>query len=376
MSVSGGQAKALRRTSAEAQVDFSPELRFLVSCCRACFVGAASHPLSLPRGLDWERVVRLARFHRVQGLAWKAISSADIAIPSEISAGLMGDAMAIAAANLQAARQCQALLAESKGANLPVVFLKGLALGVLAYGSPGLKAGVDVDLLVAAEHIQRAGDLLETQGYCLIVPKENSRSLSQWHRVRKESLWFEPRSGLYLDLHTSVADNPKLIPTIGVASPTRDVDIGNGIALPTLQVSENFAYLAVHGASSAWFRLKWISDFTALLAGLSPQELEQLYRRSQQLCAGRAPAQALLLSHQLFGTLADSPALKAELLSHSANRLLYRAALTQLTGRSEPIEPTSRPLGTARIHWTQFLLLPGIGFKASEFVRQAKAALV
>lgn len=329
----------------------------------------------MPQGLDWQRLVRLARFHRVQGLVWKAISSADTAVPVDASTAIMTDATAIAARNLKAALECQGLLRQFEAAEVPVIFLKGLPLGFLAYGSTALKAGVDVDLLVAPEQVQRAANLLEAQGYRLLIPKKSSKSVSQWHRARKESLWFEPRSGLHVDLHTSVADNPRLVPTIGIDSPIRTVDIGNGILLPTLRPTENFAYLAVHGASSAWFRLKWISDFTALIAGLPPDELERLYRRSQELSAGRAPAQALLLSDKLFGTLANAPDLKAELISYPANRLLYRAALDQLAGRSEPTEPTSRPLGTARIHWTQFLLLPGIGFKASEFVRQARAAL-
>lgn len=311
----------------------------------------------------------------MQGLVWKAISSADTAVPVDASTAIMTDATAIAARNLKAALECQGLLRQFEAAEVPVIFLKGLPLGFLAYGSTALKAGVDVDLLVAPEQVQRAANLLEAQGYRLLIPKKSFKSVSQWHRVRKESLWFEPRSGLHVDLHTSVADNPRLVPTIGIDSPIRTVDIENGILLPTLRPTENFAYLAVHGASSAWFRLKWISDFTALIAGLPPDELERLYRRSQELSAGRAPAQALLLSDKLFGTLANAPDLKAELISYPANRLLCRAALNQLAGRSEPTEPTSRPLGTARIHWTQFLLLPGIGFKASEFVRQARAAL-
>jgi len=354
-------------------VDFSPELRFLTSCCRACFVGA-SEKLQPAEDLDWHRLVRLARFHRVQGLAWKAISSGETPVPNEASAALMADATAIAASNLQAALECQSLLAEFEGVDLPVSFLKGLALGVLAYGSSGLKSGIDVDLLVARDQVQRAGEILEARGYRLMVPKRTSKALTKWHRLRKESLWFDPRTGLYLDLHTSVADNPDLIPAIGIHSPTRTVDIGNGIALPTLERSENFAYLAVHGASSAWFRLKWISDFAALLADRSASELEELYSRSQDLRAGRAPAQALLLADHLFGTLTTAPALKAQLLSDRANRLLYRAALAQLAGRPEPIEPTSRTLGTARIHWTQFLLLPGLRFKASELLRQARSA--
>jgi hypothetical protein len=178
-----------------------------------------------------------------------------------------------------------------------------------------------------------------------------------------------------LDLHTRVADNRMMIPTIGIGSDLSRVDIGNGVDLPTLSPVENFAYLAVHGASSAWFRLKWISDFAALLAATSANHIEKLYGQSLELGAGRAPAQALLLADRLFGSLANNTALRNELLAHRTNRVLFDAALKQLAGRSDPLEPTSRALGTLRIHWTQFLLMPGLGFKSSELWRQARNSL-
>ena len=144
---------------------------------------------------------------------------------------------------------------------------------------------------------------------------------------------------------------------------------------PTLAADELFAYLVVHGASSAWFRLKWITDFAALIHGVAAEELERLYLRSQELGAGRAAAQALLLADSIYGSLGEATALKRRLQRDFQNRWLWRIAFRQLAGRLEPREPTSHFLGTAAIHYSQFLLLPGPGFKISEFVRQARAAL-
>jgi len=356
-------------------VHFSPELIFVIECCRSAFSrGEPRWPVRF-EGIDTGRVVRLARFHRVQGLVWKEISAAGIQPPAVLSEALAADATAIAATNLQIAVQSSKLLADFTRARVPLLFLKGLPVGKLAYGSASLKSGVDVDLLIRIADLPQAAALLQGRGYVLTIPNRPAAEVGQWHRIRKESVWIAPSSGVQIDLHTRVADNPKMIATIGVHSPSRLMDVGNGIELPTLGPTETFAYLAVHGASSAWFRLKWICDFAALLADKPPTELDELYQESLQLGAGRAPAQALLLADRLFGTLADNAALKTKLVSDRVNRLLYRAALTQLAGRSEPIEPTSRALGTLRIHWTQFLLMPGLRFKSSELVRQARAPL-
>lgn len=313
-------------------------------------------------------MVRLARFHGVQGLVWRAVGAAGCSDLDD----LRDDAAAIAASNLKVAAECGKILAEFESAGIDLIFLKGLTLSALAYGSVAVKSAIDADLLVAPEEIEHAARLLESRGYVLTIPKRPPTEIEGWHRIRKESVWVAPSSGVQIDLHTRTADNPRMIPSVDIHSPTRMVDLGNGIALPTLGPTQTFAYLAVHGASSAWFRLKWICDFAALLADKPPSELDELYRKSLQLVAGRAPAQALLLADRLFGTLANNPALKTELLRDRMSRALYRAALTQLTGSPEPIEPTSTRFGTLRIHWTQFLLMPGLRFKSSELLRQAR----
>jgi len=151
------------------------------------------------------------------------------------------------------------------------------------------------------------------------------------------------------------------------------VSVSTDLRLPTLADEELFAYLTVHGASSAWFRLKWISDFAGFLHGRSAEELRHLYRRSQELGAGRAPGQALLLAHELFGTLQHCAALAEELRRDPTILSLYRTALRVVAG--EPVEPTARRFGTLPIHRTQFQLLPGPAYKFSELSRQVMRVL-
>jgi hypothetical protein len=151
------------------------------------------------------------------------------------------------------------------------------------------------------------------------------------------------------------------------------VSVSTDLQLPTLADEELFAYLAVHGASSAWFRLKWISDFAGFLHGRSAEELRHLYRRSQELRAGRASGQALLLAHELFGTLQQCAALAEQLRRDPTILSLYRTALRLVAG--EPVEPTARSFGTLPIHRTQFQLSPDPAYKISELSRQVMRLL-
>jgi len=339
------------------------EFALLTGCCRCNFANSSGEPPKVGGAIDWRRFAELARYHRVQGLAWNALSKGDV--PADVADALSADARSIAAANLAIARECSELSDAFAGAGVPLIFLKGLTVGALAYRNPLLKMGWDIDLLIDPADLAAARDLLAGRGFALREPSSPEQVI-EWHRWSKESVWTRA-DGLHVELHTRLADNRSLIPSLDVHSPTQRVEVTPGISLPTFATEELFAYLCVHGASSAWFRLKWISDLAGLIHGRSGSEIECLWRRSQGLGAHRAAAQALLVADALFGSMAET-SLREELAREWPNRVLAAAALRQLTGPTR--EPTEVPLGTLRIHWTQLLLKPGLGFAFNEAGRQ------
>lgn len=350
----------------------SRELALAIECCRVAF--ARDEQIALPEGeFDWNLFLRVVRFNGVQGLAWSALAADRDGLPGEIAEGLAADASAVAAANLRSALECRDLLADFDGAGILLLFVKGLTLGALAYGNATIKAAIDIDLLVAEGEAVNAARLLERRGYRLGYPDASSESetLHAWHRERKESVWVRPGERIHIDLHTRLSDNRRLLPSLGVDSPRQVVEVASGISLPTLADEELFAYLCVHGASSAWFRLKWIADLAAFVHGRAGGEIDRLYQRSKALGAGRAAGQAMLLADALFGSLDASPALREALRRDGASRWLCDAAFRQIAGCREP---TERLFGTATIHLTQFRLLPGLRFKLSELVRQVRIA--
>src|SRR3954452_11843418 len=272
----------------------SPELQFAVECCRHNFA-RRGEAVAARSGvdLDWERLLALAHFHRVEGLVWRALDgSAPSSEPlvNELSAA----SQAIAASNLRSAMESHGLLQDFAAAGVPLLFVKGLTVAALAYREPLLKMSWDIDILVAPEDVPSAAELLARRGFHRILPSPPA-DLKRWHRRSKESVWAR-QDGLHVELHSRLADNPRLIPGITVHSAVQSVEVVPGVRLPTLARDELFAYLCVHGASSAWFRLKWISDLAGLLAGASSDAIARLYERSQALGAERAAGQALLLA--------------------------------------------------------------------------------
>jgi hypothetical protein len=343
------------------------ELRLAVAACHTTFTGSPAGEIEpLTRTVNWDRFLKVARRHRIQALCWHGLKPISKVIPAAVAEPLRLQASAIVEANLRIAAESARLFALYRSAGLQLLFLKGLTLDALAYPTPFLKMGWDIDLLIAPERLPEAAQLLRSAGYTAVIPAAAGRDLESWHRSHKESVWHCPEGEFHVDLHTRLADNPALLPKLGTNSPSRMVAIAGGIELPTLGKDELFAYLTVHGASSAWFRLKWITDVAALLHGQAEEEIERLYKRSQQLGAGRAAAQALILADRLYG-IALSDELRIGIGVDRTNRWLARLAERQVEALHEPTEVL---FGTASIHLSQPFLLPGWRFKLSAVARQ------
>ena len=351
------------------------EFELAVECCKWAFADGERETIDrlMPR-IDADRFLAVARRHRVQGLIWHCLDALDVPLAAMLSNGLRNDAHRIAEEGLRAVKEMARLQQAFSDEGISCVFFKGLTLGKLAYSNPYLKMGWDIDLLVPRTAIRCAANALERLGYRLSAPALQIRlpAFEQWHDKRKESVWYKSDGYMHVELHSGLADNSYLIPAIGMDSPRQSVELAPGVVLPTLAPDELFAYLCVHGASSAWFRLKWITDLAALVHGQDAGQIERLYRRSQHLGAGRAAGQALLLAAWLYGT-PISPTLRGALKGDSATHWLARTGLSEMTGRAAIREPADAMMGTAMIHLSQFFLLPGWRFKTSEFFRQLSA---
>jgi hypothetical protein len=362
----------LRHTG--ARVKLTNEFLLAAACCRwppsaereGAVLAAASRPI------DWPRFLRIVKRQRVEGLVSEALDRAKVRAPGGLIIDLKEDAHRIARQNLAFAAESLRLQRLFDSAGLTFLFVKGSTLDMLAYGSLGLKKARDIDLVIAPDEVERACTLLAETGYVRTSPgpEVSPEHFPVWVRLCKETAWKHSRSGVVLELHNGLVDNPALLRSVGVHSARQLVEIAPGIRLPTLAHDELFAYLCVHGATHAWSRLKWIADLAALLKDRESDELERLYHRSLELGVGRCSAQALLLCETLVGLKLSAP-IAAELNRDAGTRRLVRIALRAMAGRHSETELDDTVLGTVPIHLSHFLLAAGWRYKASEARRKS-----
>lgn len=346
---------------------FSQEFRLLLRCLRWPLLPAdlqemeaAAHQLN-----DAGHFIRIAQRHRVAGLVERALRRAGIALPRDAnsrlrqlaSAGAM-QAMALSVESLR----LQRLFADH---GIHVLFLKGAALAVLAYGDLTVRHAKDIDLLVPLAAALQAMDVLTASGYrptfdLAAVPPDR-RTL--WFRYAKSMDWTHSGTGAQLELHWRMTDLP-LLGDAFVTAQSQVVTLARGHTLQTLEPDALLAYLCVHGAMHGWMRLKWLADVHALL----PREAaacEDTYRRLLQLRAGRAAGQALLLCHDLFQLPLPSGLLR-ELEAKPVLQLLRRAALHLLQRGGETAEVEHLAFGTTSVYLSRVLLGRGAGQVAGE----------
>jgi hypothetical protein len=297
--------------------------------------------------LDWDRFLHLAMRHDVMGLVHDGLRRAQIAVPSRIAQAIRIEAEAALRQTLaltaEAAR-LQSLFAEAK---VPIMFIKGITLAILAYGRLGMRNSMDVDFLVPPESLSKAIAIVEGAGYIRCNPPASisNSQLRMLTATRKDLGYFHAEKKLMIELHWRLLRNRHFLIETSIPGSPRFVPITKNIKLLTLDRDELFTYLCAHGAIHLWHQLKWLADIGALLADTSPVRLEQLYEEAKSKGAGRAAAQAILLCNRLLGTRVPS-----ELITRLQRRLTVRwleaIALKAVAAGNSEIEPDETVYGT------------------------------
>ena len=107
------------------------------------------------------------------GLVHEGLTRARPDVPPEIVREIGAQAATLVRENLAMARESLRLQRLFDDADLPVLFVKGAALAMLAFGNLGLRAGQDIDLLVPyGDAAGGNGAHLATRAIAASIPRQ------------------------------------------------------------------------------------------------------------------------------------------------------------------------------------------------------------
>jgi len=348
---------------------FSPEFQFVAACAMWPPTDRRTEAIRTAAGdrLDWPRVLRVAMRHQVIGLVHEGLTQARPDVPLEIVGEIGIQAATVVRENLDSARESLRLQRLFDDANLQVLFVKGAALAMLAFGNLGLRSGQDIDLLVNRETLPAATALILRAGYSRFDPPPDisDAQLRLLMPLRKDLGFVHQATGLRIELHWRLFLNPHAMVETPIMAASRVVPLAGAVGLRTLGEEDLFAYLCMHGAFHWWYRLKWLADINALLAAIPEASVERLFGAAEARGAGRAAAQAMLLCRRLFGTSLPA-SLMAKIGKGLTMRWLEATALSAMTAVQSEREPRDVRFGTTRGSLSTFLLSRSWRYRLAE----------
>jgi len=234
----------------------SPELRLAATCAMwppsdrrsgAILTAAAGT-------LDWPRFLRVVRRHQVVGLVHEGLNRAKVDVPREIGREIGAQAAILVHENLAIARESLRLQRLFDDAHLPVRFLKGVSLAMLAFHNLDLRAGKDIDLLISHETLPAATALLLRAGYRRFDPPPDitDAQLQIIMPLRKDLGFVHQATGLQIELHWRLFLNAHAVDEASTMAALRVVPLTGAAGLRTMGEEDLFAYLCMHGALHWW----------------------------------------------------------------------------------------------------------------------------
>ena len=263
-----------------------------------------------------------------------------------------------AAAALGVQARLRAVLDALQQARIPVLVLKGVALGQWLYPAPYLRESSDVDLLLASrDDALRAAAALEGLGYARPHPPE---------RFRHELACRGSGDLLDLDLHWALSDWPVLdrlpefdtllaasIPLPGLGAGARGLDAPHALLHACVHRASNLA-------ADLGDRLKWLYDLHLLAATLDRDGgWPSFLAICEQAQACGIAAEGLAATTDLFGTPVP-PAVSAALTAARTHEPLDASRLSDWRYIQKLNFRALRGWGT-RLAWIGGRLLPPAG---------------
>lgn len=254
----------------------------------------------LRQPLDWPVLFTLAEEHGVLGLlATRLGEFQEACVPMEFRQRLHERHRAQLLVTLGMTAELFRLLERLAAAGIGTLVVKGPVLSVQAYGDPGLRQYVDLDLLVRHEDVGRATEVMTAAGYEADVPL----SAIFAGKIPGEYLFTRTGTKLLVELHTERTFRyfPRPLPLEKLFERQIRVPL-DAHEIPALSVEDELVLICIHGAKHFWERLMWIADVAALVCRQASLDWDGAFKAARATDAERMLHVGLRLAADILKT--------------------------------------------------------------------------
>jgi hypothetical protein len=210
---------------------------------------------------DWDSLAGLTERNGLAGILWSELRRAGVSPPLSAIRRLEEFVTLQRLRQPRLERSLEEAIGAVANAGVPCALLKGPFLGERLYGEAALRPSVDLDLLVAADDLDRATAGLGDAGW-----RVQEGASARWHRRHHHHLLLGRPGSTDVELHFRAhVGFGAVLPAedlLGRTSPSEF--LGKPVRL--LAPEDEALYLAVHAAGHGLARLLWLVDLKGLLA--------------------------------------------------------------------------------------------------------------
>lgn len=264
--------------------------------------------------LDWHLFKKLVMHHRVYPLVYlklKELSST--IIPSHIKESLHVEYHKNTMKMLHLSREMSHICEAFTSSGVRNLLLKGPILATQLYGDLAHRTSKDLDILVAEDEVEKAGEILVQLGYVL----QDEYVLGNWKKKSHHLSYEHAKHGTQIEIHWRL--NPHYSKSYSfdkLWERKNDVSLSNH-TFHYLGNEDLLYYLTDHGARHGWFRLRWLMDIERLLPQIDSERMRQ---HADQYGGKQFAGQAFILLALLLSTRIP-PELESLTISAKSHRL-------------------------------------------------------
>ena len=249
-------------------MEMAPEDELCLLLARARLsLEARERALSLLAGpLDWPQLFECARRCGIFPLLYAALRTLGFpGVPDPVRSEWGKIFRFNAIQNELLAGELARILRSLGDAGIPVMPLKGIALGESLYGDPALRVCADIDVLVPTRNMAEAFHLVLSSGYQTEFTQPRLLDLVVCYGKHCVLTRQERLRGYTLELHSGLLWGGRLEREL-LEAIWSDADRRSFYGVPAFALSAEweFLYLAVHAAQHAWLSLAWYADLDRL----------------------------------------------------------------------------------------------------------------
>ena len=283
-----------------------PENELLLCCTRTQL-----HPEKVERmisllrtEMDWPYVTHLGGRHGLIPLLYKNLKSVcPERVPESVMDSFRNHFLVNVGHNVLRTRELLTLLDLLETHQVHAIPHKGPVLAASVYGDLALRQFSDLDILVQKKDIQKAKDLLVSNGY---------RWLSELNPTQQEA-YLQSDSGSFVfqkDDGRALVEVDREITTLREFPFWLDLEplwkrrvwtSFEGREVPVFSPEDLLLVLCVHGAKHRWDQLNWICDLAELIRVYQGLNWEMLLERASALGCQRILFLGLFLAQDLLG---------------------------------------------------------------------------